>query len=305
MNTVRKLQDEIIRLKKEKDVCILAHAYQSQDILEVADYVGDSFGLSLQAAKAPQKTVLMCGVRFMAETVKVLSPEKKVLLSNAQAGCPMASQMDVEMIAKVKEEYPDYTVAAYINTTTKLKTICDVCVTSASAVKIIKKIENKNILFIPDCNLGSFVAQQLPDKNIKLLNGCCPVHAAVSEEEAEYAKKLHPQAKLLVHPECRPQITALADFVGSTADIMAYARKSEDKEFIIGTEISITEHLQYEMPEKRFYNLSSALICKNMKITTLPDVYRCITGQGGEEIILDEETIEKARHCIDQMIRLS
>ena len=160
MFTTRELQDEIIRLKKEKDICILAHAYQSHDIWEVADFVGDSYGLSKQAAQADQKTVLMCGVRFMAETCKILSPEKKVILSNPKAGCPMAEQMDVDLISGVKQMYPDYTVVAYINTTSQLKTICDVCVTSSSAVQIVKNIENKNILFIPDCNLGKWVAEK-------------------------------------------------------------------------------------------------------------------------------------------------
>ena len=164
MSTTRELQDAIIKIKREKDICILAHAYQSQDILEVADYVGDSFGLSQKAAKAPQQTVLMCGVRFMAETVKVLAPEKKVLLSNPDADCPMARQFDVEEIKKLKEQYPGYGVVAYINTTTDLKTVCDVCVTSASAVKIVRDMEQKNILFIPDCNLGAWVAKQVPEK---------------------------------------------------------------------------------------------------------------------------------------------
>ena len=172
MLTTRELQDEIIRLKKEKDICILAHAYQSHDIWEVADYVGDSYGLSVQAAKAKQSTVLMCGVRFMAETVKILSPQKRVLLSNSNAGCPMAEQMDVELISGVKKMYPDYTVVAYINTTSELKTICDVCVTSSSAVQIVKNIENKNILFIPDCNLGKWVADQVPDACPHVETGC-------------------------------------------------------------------------------------------------------------------------------------
>lgn len=185
MLTTRELQDEIIRLKKEKDICILAHAYQSHDIWEVADYVGDSYGLSVQAAKAAQSTVLMCGVRFMAETVKILSPQKRVLLSNSNAGCPMAEQMDVELISGVKKMYPDYTVVAYINTTSELKTICDVCVTSSSAVQIVKNIENKNILFIPDCNLGKWVADQVPEKNIKLLQGGCPTHVRMSKRDVE------------------------------------------------------------------------------------------------------------------------
>lgn len=304
MFTTRELQDEIIRLKKEKDVCILAHAYQSHDIWEVADYVGDSYGLSKQAAMAPQKTVLMCGVRFMAETVKILSPEKKVLLSNAQAGCPMAEQMDVELISGVKEKYPDYTVVAYINTTSELKTICDVCVTSSSAVQIVKNIENKNILFIPDCNLGRWVADQLPEKNIKLLQGGCPTHVRMTVRDVEAAKTAHPDALLLVHPECLPEVTRRADYKGSTTGIMDFARKSDAKEFIIGTENSIVQHLQYECPDKKFYPLSKDCVCHNMKLTTLADVYQCVLGTGGEEISLAPDVMEKARWCIDTMLTL-
>ena len=249
MLTTRELQDEIIHLKKEKDICILAHAYQSHDIWEVADYVGDSYGLSVQAAKAAQSTVLMCGVRFMAETVKILSPQKRVLLSNSNAGCPMAEQMDVELISGVKKMYPDYTVVAYINTTSELKTICDVCVTSSSAVQIVKNIENKNILFIPDCNLGKWVADQVPEKNIKLLQGGCPTHVRMSKRDVEKARKAHPDALLLVHPECLPEVSGLADYRGSTTGIMDYAKKSDAKEFIIGTENSIVQHLQFACPE--------------------------------------------------------
>lgn len=240
----------------------------------------------------------------MAETVKLLSPEKKVYLANPTAGCPMAEQMDRELIESVKKEYPDYAVVAYINTTSELKTVCDVCVTSSSAVKIVKKLPEKNILFIPDCNLGDYVAKQIPEKNFKLLQGGCPTHARISAEEARKAKELHPNAELLVHPECRPAVTALADFVGSTAAIMNYAEKSDKKEFIIGTEISITEHLSYQCPDKRFYNLSKDLICSNMKATTLVDVYHAVRGDGGEEIILDDDIMIKARKCIDKMIEL-
>lgn len=304
MYSTRELQDEIIRLKKEKDICILAHAYQSHDIWEVADYVGDSYGLSQQAAQAPQKTVLMCGVRFMAETVKILSPEKKVILSNADAGCPMAEQMDVELISGVKEKYKDYTVVAYINTTSELKTICDVCVTSSSAVKIVKNIENPNILFIPDCNLGKWVADQIPEKNIKLLQGGCPTHVRMSVKDVEAARNAHPDALLLVHPECLPEVTALADYKGSTTGIMDYAKKSDAKSFIIGTENSIVQHLQFECPDKQFYPLSKDCICHNMKLTTLGDVYNCVLGCGGEEIILDEEVRQKAARCINTMLTL-
>lgn len=305
MYTTRELQDEIIRLKKENDVCILAHAYQSHDIWEVADYVGDSYGLSVQAAKAEQKTVLMCGVRFMAETVKILSPEKRVLLSSANAGCPMAEQMDVEMISRVKQMYPDYTVVAYINTTSELKTICDVCVTSSSAVQIVKNIDNKNILFIPDCNLGRWVANQIPEKNIKLLQGGCPTHVRMSVQDVEAARTAHPNALLLVHPECLPHVSAQADYIGSTTGIMDYAKKSDADEFIIGTENSIVQHLQFECPDKRFYPLSKDCVCHNMKLTTLGDVYACVRGVGGEEITLEDEVREGAKRCIDAMLALS
>ena len=298
------LQQEIIRMKKENDVCILAHSYQAREIVEVADFTGDSFQLSLMATKASNKNVVMCGVRFMAETVKLLSPEKRVYLANPEAGCPMAEQMDRELIESVKKEYPDYAVVAYINTTSELKTVCDVCVTSSSAVNIVKKLPEKNILFIPDCNLGDYVSKQIPEKNFKLLQGGCPTHARISAEEARKAKELHPEAELLVHPECKPAVTALADFVGSTAAIMSYAEKSDKKEFIIGTEISITEHLSYQCPDKRFYNLSKDLICSNMKATTLVDVYHAVRGDGGEEIILDDDIMIKARKCIDKMIEL-
>lgn len=297
------LQDQILALKKEKDVCILAHSYVAKEIQEIADYTGDSFQLSVMASKAPQSTVIMCGVRFMAETVKLLSPEKTVYLSNPTAGCPMAEQMDKEMIRSVKEGLPDYTVVAYINTTTDLKTVCDVCVTSSSALKIVKKLQSDKILFIPDCNLGDYVAKQCPEKTFRLLHGGCPIHARVTARDVRDAKALHPDALVLVHPECTPDVVALADYVGSTSGIMNFAAASEAKEFIIGTEISIAETLSYDHPEKKFYPLSKNLICPNMKSTTLPDVYRILT-EGGEEIVLDEETMQKARVCIDRMIEL-
>lgn len=301
---IKEVQDEIMRLKKEKDICILAHSYQAREIVEIADFTGDSYQLSVMAKDTPHKTVIMCGVRFMAETVKMLSPEKKVILSNSIAGCPMAEQMDTELIENVKSQYPDYTVVAYINTTTALKTVCDVCVTSSSAVKIVNQIDNNNILFIPDCNLGAYVAKQIPNKNIKLLQGGCPVHAAVTKKDVEKARTMYPNAELLVHPECVPDVTEQADFVGSTSAIMNYAQKSDKTDFIIGTENSIAEHLQYMCPNKNFYPLSQGLICKNMKSTTLVDVLHCVQGCGGEEIILDNETINKARKCIDKMIEL-
>lgn len=304
MYTTKTLQDEILRLKKEKNICILAHAYQSHDIWEVADYVGDSYGLSLEAAKSEADTVLMCGVRFMAETVKILSPEKKVLLSHPQADCPMARQMNTEQIRQLKEQCPDYAVVAYINTTAELKTLCDTCVTSSSAVNVIRNMNTENILFIPDCNLGQWVADQVPDKNLKLVQGGCPTHVRVSLQDVEKARALHPQASLLVHPECLPEVSAAADYVGSTTGIMDFAKASKENEFIIGTENSIVQHLQFLCPDKKFYPLSKDCVCHNMKLTTLSDVYGCLNGSAGEEILLSDEVMEKSRKCLDTMLIL-
>lgn len=301
---IKEMQDEIMRIKKEKDICILAHAYQSHDIWEVADYVGDSFGLAQRAAEAPQKTMIMCGVRFMAETVKLLSPEKTVYLPEPDAGCPMADQIDYDLLAALREKNPGYTVVAYVNTTTEVKTLSDVCVTSSSAVKIVKNMPEKDILFIPDCNLGSWVKKQVPEKNIKLVSGGCPTHVRVTVKDVEKAKAAHPNALLLVHPECLKEVTELADYAGSTTGIMDYAAKSDAKEFIIGTENSIVSHLQLAHPEKRFYALSKDCVCHNMKMTTLGDVYNCVVNGEGESITLTEETMQKARKSIDAMLRL-
>lgn len=301
------IQKKILQLKKEKNAVILAHSYQAKEIVEIADETGDSYALSVAATKHDCDAFIMCGVHFMAETVKMLSPEKRVFLANECAGCPMAEQMEPELIAQIKSKEPDRTVVAYINTTAALKTVCDVCVTSATAVKICEKIDNNKILFIPDCNLGSYVQKQLPDKDIKLLQGGCPVHASVTLSDLKEAKKRHPDALVLVHPECRPEISDAADYVGSTTGIMKFARESDAKEFIIGTEISITEHLQYEMPDKEFYNLSKKILCPNMKLTTLMDVYKTLQNMDNGkafEIKMDNELIQKAKVCIDEMIRL-
>lgn len=302
---LKDLQNEILKLKKEKDICILAHSYQSEDITEIADFTGDSYALSVQASKVKNKTLIMCGVRFMAETAKLLSPDKKVYLANPDAGCPMAEQFTKEYIQKLKEnEYKGYAVVAYINTTTSLKTVSDVCVTSSSAVKIVNNMPEKNILFIPDCNLGSFVAENCSDKNIKLLNGGCPVHSAITKEEALESKRKHPDALLLIHPECKKEVTELADYAGSTAGIMQFAKDSDKKEFIIGTENSIVQHLQIMCPDKKFYTMSKGLVCNDMKLTTIMDVYNTVKGIGGEEIVLDDDTMNKAVNCINKMIEL-
>ena len=277
---ISEVQEKIRELKKQKDICILAHSYQAREILEVADITGDSYKLSVEAAKVSNKNVLMCGVHFMAETAKMLSPDKKVYLSHVDAGCPMAEQMEPEFIEQIKAGEPDRKVVCYVNTTAALKAVCDVCVTSSSAVKIVKAMEDDKILFIPDCNLGAFVQKACPEKDVMLLQGGCPVHAAITADELKEAKAKHPDALVLVHPECRPEVTELADFAGSTSDIMNYAAKSDAKEFIIGTENSIAEHLQYRFPEGLFLAQSTrkAAPAESTPVTSLrsasPDLKR-------------------------------
>ena len=304
MMTTRELQDKITALKKEMNACILVHAYQSHDIWEVADYVGDSYGLSVQAAETDADIVVMCGVRFMAETVKMLSPKKKVILANALASCPMADQYSGNDVIELKKEYPGRAAVAYINTTSDLKAQVDVCVTSSSALRIIKNMSEDKILFIPDQNLGGWIKEQCPEKDIQLVRGGCPSHMRMLPVEAEIMKKEHPDALLLVHPECLAGVTAQADYVGSTTGIMKFAKESDAKEFIIATEHSIVQHLQYECPDKTFLPLSRECVCHNMKMTTLPDVYNSLLDRAGEEIIMSDELIAAARKPIDRMIEL-
>ena len=304
---IKDIQTEIIKLKKETNTAILAHSYQGREIIEIADFTGDSYKLSVDAKGVDADNILFCGVHFMAETAKMLSPDKRVFLANSLAGCPMAEQMEAEFIQRIKEQEPDRAVVAYINTTASLKAVCDVCVTSSSALKIVRAMDAEKILCIPDCNLGDYVKRNVPEKDIKLLQGGCPVHASVTVSDLENAKKLHPNALVLVHPECIPAVTQQADYAGSTSGIMNYAKKSDAKEFIIGTEISIVEHLQYECPEKKFYPLSKKIVCPNMKLTTLMDVYNSLKGiNNGEafEIHMTDEQINSSRRCIDEMIRL-
>lgn len=297
------LKQKIIDLKKQTNTLILAHTYQDPDIIDIADVTGDSFALSKAATKYDNPNVLMCGVRFMAETVKILSPEKKVILSHKNAGCPMAEQIDPERVRKFKEENPDVCVCAYINTTTALKTVCDICVTSSTAVKIVKKIEQKDILFIPDMNLGSFVKNNVPEKNIILWEGCCPTHHSITLKDVEDAKALHPDALIAMHPECRPEVAAKADMLGSTSAIIDFCNDNPDKEIIIATERGVYDYLTREYPERKLWQLApKKLICSNMKKTTLQGVYDALNGNGGDIIELDENTRLAAKKCIDNML---
>ena len=301
--TILEMQNEIMRLKKERDVLILAHSYERHEILEIADITGDSYRLAVAAKDVKQKTVLLCGVRFMAETVKILSPEKRVMLSHKDAGCPMADGISPQLLRALQAKHPNAVTVAYVNTTAEVKALSDVCVTSSSAVKVISQIPEKEILFIPDQNLGSYCQQQLPDKTFYFSGGGCPIHMHASEHDVERKRALHPNALLLVHPECFQEVVQRADYVGSTSGIMNFVRQSANSEFIIGTDNSIVEHLEYEFPDKKFYPLSKKLLCMNMRLTTLKNVRDCLL-YGGEEIVLDEPLRLAAKKSIDRMISL-
>ena len=300
---MKELQEEISRLKKETGTAILAHSYQSPEILEIADIRGDSFALSVAAQKLPAERILLCGVRFMADTAKLLNPEKTVILPVEQAVCPMADQIPPERVRRFKESHPDYMVVAYINTTTRLKAECDVCVTSSSALNIVKRLPDRPILFIPDANLGGWLKRQLPKREIELWDGCCPVHAAITAQDCERMKARYPHAKLAVHPECREEVLAYADYVGSTSGILDFAERCEG-DVIIGTEKSISDWLSLRHPQRRFPVLSKKLLCSNMRLTGLADVYRALNGTGGEEIVMDPALAEAAKRPIEEMIRL-
>ena len=292
------------RLKKEKDAVILAHYYVRDEVQEVADYIGDSYYLSEIATKVKEKTIVLCGVSFMGESAKILNPDKVVLLPDAHADCPMAHMATVEKIGEMREKYQDLAVVCYVNSTAELKTHADVCVTSSNALKIVRALPNKNIYFIPDENLGRYIAGQLPEKKFIFNDGYCHVHTAIRREDLERIKASRPKAKILVHPECREEITELADYVGSTSGIIQYATESDGEEFIIGTEMGVMYELQKRNPNKRFYAAGNTQICPNMKKITLEKIIGALES-GQPRIELEEEFGRKAHAPLIRMLELA
>lgn len=295
---------EICRLKSERNAVILAHNYQLDDVQAVADYVGDSFYLSKIAAQVSQGVIVFCGVKFMAETAKVLSPTKTVLLPELDAGCPLADTITEEDLAQLKKEHPGVPVVCYINSSTAVKAQSDVCCTSANAVKVVAALPGHEVIFVPDQNLGHYVAQQLPGKHLILWPGACVTHAKVKPEHIAEVRRLHPDAPVLVHPECAPPVVDIADFVGSTSRIIEYAEKSPATTFIIGTEMGVLCSLRRRNPHKKFYLLTPGLVCPNMKKTRLASVYRAL-AENRYEIQVDEDLAARARKVLDKMLELA
>lgn len=285
------LVEEIQKLKKEKNAVILAHYYVADEVQEIADYIGDSYYLAKVAVGLKEQTIVFAGVKFMGESAKVLNPEKTVLMPDIKADCPMAHMAEIERIEEVRKEYDDVAVVCYINSTAELKMHSDVCVTSANAMKIVKALPNKNIFFIPDENLGRYISTKVPEKNFIFNDGFCHVHKAVTADMVRRAKEVHPEAEVLIHPECTLEVLELADYIGSTSGIIDYATKSDKKEFIISTELGVLYQLKKNNPEKTFYSAGGVQICPNMKKVTLEKVRDCLRDGTGVVEVDDEKRV--------------
>ena len=298
------IKEEILRLKKEKNAVILAHYYVLPEVQDLADFVGDSFALAKKAKSIDASIIVFAGVSFMGESAKILNPDKKVLMPDLEADCPMAHMATLAKVQKMREEIDDLAVVCYVNSTAELKKVSDVCVTSSNAVDIVRKLPQKNIYFIPDRHLASFVQKLVPEKNIILNEGYCPTHHAMTIQDVQTAKQVHPQALVFVHPECPEEVVNLADYAGSTAGIIRAVRQSDAKEFIIGTEEGVLHELRKQNPEKTFYLLSENLVCEDMKKVTLEKLAQVLRDESNE-VHLDEKTMEEAYKAMDMMLEMA
>lgn len=300
---MNELQKKICALKKERGALILAHYYQPLPVQDIADEVGDSFALAQLAQQAAQESIILCGVRFMAESAKILNPGKTVYLPAEDAGCPMADMVTPEDVRALRAQYPEAAVVCYVNSSAAVKAVSDVCCTSSSALRIVRALPNRQLIFVPDRNLGSFVARAVPEKELILFDGCCPIHDAVTRADAEAIKRANPGARLLVHPECRPEVLAFADYVGSTAGILDYARRTDADELVIGTEQGVFEILRRELPDKKLHMLREGFLCADMKKTALEDVLACLEGKRAP-VTLPVEALKGAAKSLERMVSL-
>ena len=298
------MRERIEQLKKEKDVVILAHYYVDGEVQEIADLVGDSYFLAKKATEVSQQNILFCGVSFMGESAKILNPGKRVIMADEFADCPMAHMVDIAKIQQVREQYPDVAVVCYVNSTAEIKAYSDVCVTSSNALRVVQSLPNKHIFFIPDNNLGRYISTLVPEKEFIFNDGFCHVHTSIHRENVEEAKKLHPNAPVLTHPECTADVLEISDFIGSTSEILDYATKSDAKEFIICTEMGIFFELEQKNPDKRFYSVGHRQFCPNMKKITLEKVVRAMEEME-PEVTMDEELRVKANAPLVKMLELA
>lgn len=294
------LVDKIKKLKKEKNAIVLAHCYQNVEIDEVADFVGDSLYLSKMAKETNADIIVFAGVSFMAETAKLLSPNKKVLLPRTESGCFMADMINLDSLREFKTQHPNIPVVCYVNSTAAIKAECDICCTSSNALDIVRNMKVPEVLFVPDTYLGKWVEAQLDGVKVTTFNGFCPTHLRITPKDMEDARTKYPNAKILAHPECHFKVSALADFVGSTKAIMDYVANSSDKEFVIATEKGVVDRLARDYKDKKFHLIKDTIVCQNMKWNTLDDIYNSLLNET-HEIFLDETVSEKAMACINRM----
>lgn len=297
------LKDEILKLKKEKNAVILGHCYQNIEIDEVTDYVGDSLYLSQMAAKTDADIIVFAGVYFMAQTAKIISPNKKVLLPNMQSGCLMADMIDLKQLKEFKAQHSEMPVVCYVNSTAEVKSECDICCTSSNAVKIVDSLKSKEIMFVPDTYLGKWVESQLGNVKVNTFTGFCPTHLRIKPEDVDSAREKYPDALVLAHPECHKEVCLKADYVGSTTGIMKYAMESDNKQFIIATEKGVVDRLQRDCKDKEFILIKGSIVCPNMKRNSLEDIYNVLKNETNE-ITVDEEMAKKALKCIDRMLEV-
>ncbi|BDU51171.1 quinolinate synthase A [Haliovirga abyssi] len=300
--TKEEMINRINKLKKEKNAVILAHNYQTGDIQDIADFTGDSLELAKKVVDVKADIIVFCGVQFMAEMAHMLNPEKKVLLPRKDAGCPMADTITGEDVRKLREQYPDYTFIAYVNTNADVKEQIDICCTSANALVIAKNVDNDKIVFMPDRNLGNYIKENVPEKDIVLWDGECNVHNRITLEEVKKAKELHPNAVLIAHPECKPEVVKFADEVLSTGGMVKFVKETKAEEILVGTEEGMIHRLQKEAPNKKFYSVSRNFVCANMKKTHLEDILESLEEEK-YEITLPEEARKKGKKTLDEMLK--
>ena len=301
---MKNLIERINKLKKEKNAIILAHSYQNIEIDEVADYVGDSLYLSQRAKETEADIIVFAGVYFMAQTAKIISPDKKVLLPNIDAGCLMADMINLQQTIEFKKKHPNIPVVCYINSTAEVKSECDICCTSSNAIEIVRSLNAPKVLFVPDANLGKYVESQLDGVEVITYEGCCPVHDNVTVQNILDIRKKYPNAKVLIHPECKPEISKLGDYIGSTSGIIDYVKYSNDSQFVIVTEKGVVDRLKRDYPEKEFILISEKMLCESMKLTTLEEILYSLENEVNE-ITLDENIRKQSANCIERMLKVS
>jgi len=299
---LKQAKEKIAGLKKELNAIIVAHNYQRPEVQDIADFVGDSLELARKCVGVRAEVIIFCGVRFMAEMAAILNPASIVLLSHPDAGCPLADMIDIDTLRQWRQRYPEAAVVAYVNTAAAIKAESDICCTSANGTEVVNAIPSEEILFIPDQNLGHYVSTKT-DKKIILYPGFCHTHASITAKEVKLAKQRYPQAKVLVHPECRPEVIALADAALSTSQMLRYAAQSNDKAFLIGTEEGVLHPLRKQNPDKEFHIIRDRFICPDMKKTTLATIID--TMQTGSNVVtVPEETGIRAKQAIDKMLAI-